>query len=246
MNIADYYMNGLPEIGVWRDMHIRIEGGSVKYLQEIFLAIWNKTTKQHIGGTEYFPVSPDFLNEFGKSVAIVDRDPKKTPKQMRESYVKSIESAQENLQIVNPYFLPTRSIKRALRDAIARGVKVEIMLSSKADIGFTPDGSIYVAHSLMKKGANVYLYNDGFHHSKIMMVDSSFCTVGTTNLDSRSLKYDYEVNAFMFDKEISNELINVFDNDKTNCTVLTRENWKQRSVWKRFVGWCANVLTPFL
>lgn len=246
MNIADYYIKGFPEIGVWRDMHIRIEGGSVKYLQDIFLTIWNKTTKQQIGGPEYFPIYQDSLDGFSKSIAIVDRTPKKTPKQIRESYVKSIESAQKNIQIVNPYFLPTRSIKRALRDAITRGVKVEIMLSSKADIGLTPDGSIYVAHRLMKKGANIYLYNGGFHHSKIMMVDNSFCTVGTSNLDSRSLKYDYEVNTFIFDKEISNELIDLFDNDKTNCTILTRETWKQHSAWRRFVGWFADVLSPFL
>ena len=79
-----------------------------------------------------------------------------------------------------------------------------------------------------------------------MMVDDLFCTIGTTNLDSRSLRYDYEVNAFIFDRGITHELSNIFEKDKTNSTVLTSKNWKKRSIWKRFVGWFANVLTPFL
>ena len=110
------------------------------------------------------------------------------------------------------------------------------MISAKADIAFTPEGSIRVAHNLMKKGAHIYLYNGGFHHSKIMMIDSTFCTVGTANLDSRSLRYDYEVNAFIFDKEITEELSEIFEKDKQNCTMLTPEEWRKRSVWKRFVG----------
>lgn len=244
MNIADYYIKGLPQIGTWRDMHARIEGNAVYFLQEIFLTIWNKTTKQQIGGEAYFPELFDSTGH--KTIAIIDRTPKQMPKQMRRTYAKSIRSAQEKIQIVNPYFLPTRSVKKALKEALKRGIKMEIMLSSQTDIGFTPDGSLHVAYRLMKQGANIYLYNGGFHHSKIMMVDDSFCTIGTTNLDSRSLRYDYEVNAFIFNKEITNELSRIFEKDKTNCSVLTSKNWKNRSVWKRFTGWFANVLTPFL
>jgi len=246
MNIADYYIKGLPEIGEWRDMHIRIEGGAVHHLQEIFLSIWNKTTKQNICGTAYFPIHSDTTFHDGKSIAIVDRTPRKSPKQIRQTYAKSIDAAKSNIQIVNPYFLPTRSIKKALKSALKRGINVEIMLSAKADIAFTPEGSIRVAHNLMKKGAHIYLYKGGFHHSKIMMIDSSFCTVGTANLDSRSLRYDYEVNAFIFDKGITEELSDIFEKDKQNCTILTPEEWKKRSVWKRFVGLLAQMCTPFL
>lgn len=246
MNIADYYIKGLPEIGTWHDMHIRIEGSSAHYLQEIFLSMWNKSTKQNIGGPAYFPIETDTLSYNGKSIAIVDRTPKKSPKLMRQTYVKSIDAAQSKVQIVNPYFLPTHSIKKALKSALKRGIDVEIMISAKADIAFTPEGSIRVAHNLMKKGAQIYLYKGGFHHSKIMMVDDSFCTVGTTNLDSRSLRFDYEVNAFIFDKETTGELTDVFEKDKQNCIVLTQEEWKKKSVWKRFVGMLAQMCTPFL
>ena len=88
--------------------------------------------------------------------------------------------------------------------------------------------------------------NGGFHHSKIMMVDSLFCTVGSTNLNSRSLRYDYEVNAFIFDKETTHELNTMFEHDKLDSTLFTKEEYKKRSGWKRFVGWFANLFTPFL
>ena len=98
----------------------------------------------------------------------------------------------------------------------------------------------------MKKGAKIYLFNGGFHHSKIMMVDSTFCTVGTANLNSRSLRYDYETNAFIFDPKITNELNAMFERDVQNSTLLTPEVWKKRSGWKKFVGWVWNLMTPFL
>ncbi len=244
MNVADYYIKGLPQIGDWRDMHVRIEGEAVRYLQQIFLTIWNKSTHQKVRGDAYFPLVNDSVGN--KTIAIVDRAPKKLPKLMRHTYVECIKDADKHIQIVNPYFLPTRSVKRELKKALKRGVKMEIMLSAKSDIGFTPDGSMTVAHKLMKRGADIYLYNGGFHHSKIMMVDSTFCTVGTTNLDSRSLRYDYEVNAFIFDKETTGELGKLFDRDKEQSILMTPTTWKKRSVWRRFIGWCANILTPFL
>lgn len=66
----------------------------------------------------------------------------------------------------------------------------------------------------MKRGAKIYLFKDGFHHSKVMMVDSTFCTVGTANLNSRSLRYDYETNAFIFDPSTTNQLNSMFERDK--------------------------------
>ena len=239
MNIADYYINGLPKIGTWRDMHMRIEGDAVNDLQEIFLTIWNKETKQNIGGEIYFPQHEDSTNIV---VAIVDRTPKKNSRMLSHAYAMSIYSAQKNVHIVNPYFVPTSSIKKALN----RGVNVTIMVSSASDIPFTPDAALYKLHKLMKRGATVYMYNGGFHHSKIMMIDDLFCTVGTANLNSRSLRYDYETNAFIFDKKTTAELNTMFRNDIEHCTQLTPEFWKKRSPWKKFVGWFANLFTPFL
>ena len=246
MNIADYYIDGLPGIGEWRDMHMRIEGDGVSYLQDIFLTMWNKTTKQKVGGIAYYPFRYTSTESGDKTVAIVDRFPSKTSKVMRRVYAKAIETANHKIQIINPYFTPTHIIKKAIKTALKKGVKVEIMIPGKSDIGFTPDATFYIANKLRKKGADIYVFNDGFHHSKVMMVDSLYCTVGSTNLNSRSLRYDYEVNAFVFDQETTHELIHMFEEDQQNSTLLTKEEYKKRSVWRRFVGWFAHLFTPFL
>lgn len=248
MNIADYYIKGLPEIGEWRDMHVRIEGEAVSYLQDIFLTIWNASTGQQIEGPEYFPFVfyKNYDRRDNAGVAIVDRAPRKTNKIMRQAYIQSLNAAKSKVQIINPYFVPTSSIKRAIKNALKRGVEVEIMVPGKSDIPFTPDASMYMVNSLRKKGAEIYIYNKGFHHSKIMMVDNLFCTVGSTNLNSRSLRFDYEVNAFIFNEAATDELIQMFENDKKNSTFLTREVYMRQKPWKRFVEWFAHLFTPVL
>ena len=246
MNIADYYIKGLPKIGEWHDIHARIDGDAVRYLQGIFLTMWNRETGQHIGGPEYFPDTPQLPDSIAEEIMIVDRTPRETPRSISRAYTTSIREADSLIRIVNPYFVPTKSIKEAIKHALKKGTEVEIMVPSVSDVPFTPEAAFYILHKLMKKGAKVYLFNGGFHHSKVMMVDGSFCTVGTANLNSRSLRYDYETNAFIFDPETTAELTEMFNRDKQNSTLMTPEYWKERSAWKKFVGWFAHLFTPFL
>ena len=246
MNIADYYIKGLPKIGEWHDIHVRIDGDAVRYLQGIFLTMWNRETGQHVGGPEYFPDTPQLPDSIAEEIMIVDRTPRETPRSISRAYAVSIRSADSLIRIVNPYFVPTKSIQEALKHALKKGTEVEIMVPRVSDVPFTPEAAFYILHKLMKRGAKVYLFNGGFHHSKVMMVDGSFCTVGTANLNSRSLRYDYETNAFIFDPETTAELTGMFEHDKGRSTLLTPEVWKERSAWKKFVGWFAHLLTPFL
>ncbi len=246
MNIADYYIKGLPKIGEWHDIHVRIDGDAVRYLQGIFLTMWNRETGQHVGGPEYFPDTPQLPDSIAEEIMIVDRTPRETPRSISRAYAASIRSADSLIRIVNPYFVPTKSIQEALKHALKKGTEVEIMVPRVSDVPFAPEAAFYILHKLMKRGAKVYLFNGGFHHSKVMMVDGSFCTVGTANLNSRSLRYDYETNAFIFDPETTAELTGMFEHDKGRSTLLTPEVWKERSAWKKFVGWFAHLLTPFL
>ncbi len=126
-------------------------------------------------------------------------------------------------------------------------MKVELLISAKSDIPLTPDCAFYNMHRMMKHGAHVWLYQDGFHHSKIMMVDGRFCTVGSTNLDSRSLRYDYEENAVVIDTCITRQLDEMFARDKQHSVYLTQEEWEHfRTRWQRFRGWFAHLLQAFL
>ena len=257
MNVADYYIKGTEQVGEWRDMHCRIEGSAVEQLQHIFATIWLEVTGENLFRPEYFrahePVEisglkPDTTSTRGhKLVGIVNREPHITNDAMRYFYVNAINSAQDSLRIINPYFTLIPSVKRALKRALRRGVKVELMISAKSDIPLTPDCAFYNMHKMMKRGAHVWLYQPGFHHSKVMMVDGRFCTVGSTNLDARSLRFDYEENAVIIDRPTTLELDRMFDSDKRQSVYLTQEEWRRfRTPWQRFRGWFAHLLQPFL
>ena len=257
MNVADYYIKGTEQVGEWRDMHCRIEGDAVNELQSIFLRIWNRSTKQQVSGAKYFrggtlttftDLKPDTTATKGrKMIGIINREPGVTPKIMRTFYINAINQAQDSIHIINPYFTLIPTVTRALTRAIRRGVKVEIMLSSKSDIPLTPDCALYQARKLQKRGATIWLYKPGFHHSKIMMVDGRYCTVGSTNLDARSLKCDFEENAVIIDKNTTQELDDMFWRDKQQSFMLTDETWDEfRTGWQKFRGWFAHLLQPFL
>lgn len=257
MNVADYYIHGTEQVGEWRDMHCRIEGGAVNELQRIFLKIWNKTSKQNIQGDKYFRagedsgftnLKPDTTSTSGnKMVGIINREPRISNEIIRTFYYGAIDNAKDSIKLINPYLTMNNKLKRKLKKAVKRGVKLEIMVSAKSDIPLTPDCVFYNVHKLMKKGAHIWVYEPGFHHTKIIMVDGSFCTVGSANLNARSLSWDYEENAVIVDKATTHELERLFDNDKSKSFYLTEEKWDEfRSPWKKFVGWFATLLTPFL
>ena len=243
MNVADYYIVGTEQVGEWRDMHCRIEGSAVNDLQEIFARIWKKATNEEVTAPKYYSGEPSG----NKMVGIVNREPHTTNKIMRQFYVHAIDDAQDSIKLINPYFTLIPCIKKALKRAIKRGIKVEIMVSAKSDIPLTPDVVFRNAHQMMKLGAKVWLYQPGFHHSKIMMVDGRFCTVGSTNLDARSLRFDYEENALIVNRETTKELDDMFDRDKQKSVILTEEEWDRfRTGWQKFRGWFGSLLTPWL
>ena len=258
MNVADYYINGTEVVGEWRDMHCRIEGDEVNTLQKIFLRMWNKVTGQNVYGAKYYRgyhgadyitgLKPDTCCTAGKKmVGIINREPRVTNKIIRKFYTDAITEAKDSIKLVNPYLTLNNTLKRALRNAVKRGVKVEIMVSAHSDIPLTPDCVFYNVHNLMQHGVDVWIYKKGFHHTKIIMVDGRFCTVGSANLNARSLNFDYEENAVIIDPCTTKELNDMFERDKAESFKLTEETWDEwRTPWQKFVGWFASLLTPFL
>ncbi len=259
MNVADYYIKGTEVVGSWNDMHCRIDGDEVNTLQAIFLKMWNKVSGQNIHGAEYFRAKKqDYLVEglkpdtsataYHKMVGIINREPHISKDIIRYFYVNAINDAKDSIKLISPYFTLSHQLKKALKNAAKRGVKVEIMLSTKSDVPLTPDCGFYNAHKLMKAGCKVWMYTPGFHHTKIIMVDGKFCTVGSANLNSRSLRWDYEENAVIIDPCTTAQLSAIFDRDKKDSFLLNEDNWRKwRTGGQRFKGWfAATFLTMFL
>jgi cardiolipin synthase len=255
MNVADYYIKGTPEVGEWRDMHCRIEGGAVNRLQGIFADMWKRVTGQQLQGAQYYRgfTTPDYFGNLKKDatatagrkmVGIINREPYRSPKIIRKFYISALDNARDSIKLVNPYFTLTPSIKRALKRALKRGVKMELMIAANSDIPITPDAAFLNMYRLMKRGARVFIYQGGFHHTKVIMVDGRFCTVGSTNLDARSLRHDYEENAVIIDPATTHELEQLFERDKRRSFVLTKESWNRwRSAKDKLIGYFGKLIS---
>lgn len=258
MNVADYYIKGTDVVGEWRDMHCRIEGEEVNTLQKIFIRLWNKVTKQNLHGAKYYQghllhrrfnsLKTDTCSTaYKKTVGIINREPRTSNTIIRDFYINAIDAAQDSILLINPYLTLNNKFKKSLRNAVKRGVKVEIMVSARSDIPLTPDCVFYNVHKLMKHGIEVWVFTPGFHHTKVIMVDGRFCTVGSANLNARSLRFDFEENAVIVDKCTTNQLSAMFQRDKQRSFKLNMDNWhKFRNRWQRFRGWFAHLLAPFL
>src|SRR5699024_6165694 len=148
--------------------------------------------------------------------------------------------------IQTPYLIPDDSVMEALSVAAYSGVKVRIMIPSKPDHAFVYRATEYYAKELLEKGIEIYKYDEGFLHAKTMVVDGQMCSVGSANLDFRSFKLNFEVNAFCYDRKLAVELTDIFKQDLKFCTLLSAEYFAQQSRWLRFKQYFSRLLSPIL
>ncbi len=240
LNIADYYIHGKPELGKWADMHARLEGPIVDEYQRLFADMWYRETGEYLDSLAYRSPDAHLYDESkeGYEAFVVDREPGKKSARIRQSYISCLDNAQKRVRIINPYVILVSSVRKALRRCIERGVEVEILLGHKGDNLISEVSTAREIYSLARRGAKVWLCRECFHHDKVMIVDDSLCTVGTANLDARSLSFDYEVNAYFFSPEYCRQLNEYFNHHKRCAVMLTEDNWKElypRS--KRRLGW---------
>ena len=165
MNIADRYING-PSWGNWRDTHIRIEGKGVQGLQSIFLIDWYMVSKSLITARKYFPP----LESYGdNSMQIVSSGPYSPAREIMQGFMQAIFGAQSYIYIQTPYFIPPESLSEALIAASVRGVDVRLMVPRRSDTLLVQLASRSYFKKLLRAGVNIYFYEPGFLHSKLMV-----------------------------------------------------------------------------
>lgn len=240
LNVADYYIHGKPGLGRWADMHARLTGPAVGGYQALFAAMWHRATGERLDSAAYLGTDAFGAGYLGggHEAFVVDREPGKKSARIRQAYISCFDNARRRVLIINPYIIMVRSVRRALYDCIERGVDVEILLGRRGDNLVSEVSTAREVRQLAKRGAKVWLCEECFHHDKVMVLDDSLCTVGTANLDARSLSFDYEVNAYFFSTEHCRELETYFEEHRRHSVRLTEENWKDiypRS--KRRLGW---------
>lgn len=244
-NVGDEYIGLSRKFGYWRDTHLRLEGSALHPLQTRFIRDWNQASARH--DIEYdesfFPVKHGKGNT---SMQIVSSGPDEEWEQIKDGYLKLINLAKEYIYIQTPYFIPDASFYDAIRIAALSGIDVRIMIPNKPDHPFVYWATYSYVGQMLRAGARVFIYDNGFLHTKMIVTDNKASTVGTANIDVRSFKLNFEVNAFIYDEKVSTDLAELFHRDMKLSTELTYTMYLDRTRLIKTKESIARLLAPIL
>jgi cardiolipin synthase len=244
INVGDEYLGKDPSFGYWRDTHLKIEGSAVRDLQARFMLDWRNASKDNLSFKyRYFP---DISGIGNSGVQIMSSGPDSPYERIKQNYIKMINMAKKSIYIQSPYFVPDASIMEALKIAALSEIDVRIMIPNKPDHPFIYWATYCNSAELLDYGVKIYTYENGFLHSKTMVVDGMISSVGTANFDVRSFKLNFEVNAIIYDSAISNKLREQFIGDIELSDELTLEVYRQRGVSIRFRESISRLLSPIM
>ena len=243
LNFADRYQDGVPKIGPWRDTHLKVIGGGATALQIIFMADWYFVSKEVLKGEDYFK---PFESGSGKLVQMTASGPDSDWESIGQAYFAAIASATDYVYISTPYLMPTDDIVTALKTSALGGIDVRIIVPGLSD-AITPKwGTNSYIEELLEAGVKIYFYKAGFTHSKVIIVDGVFSSVGTANLDFRSLETNFEVNAMIYDEEIAGILASQFLEDQEKSELIILEEWRNRPRMNKIKESFARIISPML
>lgn len=243
-NIGNEYLGYSKKLGYWRDTHIKVKGSAISSLQWRFFLDWRFATNKEIGNCQSY--IHDNVNENTIGMQIVSSGPDSKWPSIKDGYLKMISTAKEKVYIETPYFIPDDSIFEALKLAGLSGLDVRVMIPNKPDHLFVFWASLSYIGELLEAGVKFYTYEKGFLHSKVVIMDDFVSSVGTANLDIRSFKLNFEVNAFIYDESINLKLTDRFMNDLVNCKEITLEYYKRRPRIVKIKESISRLLSPIL
>ena len=245
-NIGNEYLGKWRNYQNWRDCHIRLTGDAVSSLQAQFLMDFNycsQGSKIDID-SKYFP--DIHHSSDGISMQIVSSGPDTKYSNILYAFIKMISSAKRYVYIQTPYFVPDESLLDTLITACYSGIDVRIMIPKNPDHPFVFSAGLAHLAELIRSGAKCYGYTDGFLHSKVMLVDGEIATVGTANMDIRSLRLNFEINAFIYNEAITGRLEDVFMADIQNSVILDLEWYNNRSIFDKIKEGACRLVSPLL
>tara|TARA_R110002033_G_scaffold166331_2_gene204921 strand:- start:7586 stop:8992 length:1407 start_codon:yes stop_codon:yes gene_type:complete len=244
INISDKYLKGDGELGNWHDMHLRIEGPAAAHLDYVFAMDWYLVSQETI-------LPQNIANHIvtrnaTKLVQIVSGGPDDDFPSLEQAYFTMINKAKNYLYITNPYIIPGPAIMQALQTAALSGVDVRLLVSKNADSKIVSWSVQSYFEALLKSGIKIYLFPDGFLHSKIIVSDDTISTIGTANLDDRSFEQNYEVNAIIYDQEFARLLKEDFLKDANVSRMLSYKEYVERPWSDKLKEGFGKVFSPVL
>ncbi|MBJ8006757.1 cardiolipin synthase [Bacillus cereus] len=238
-NIGEEYLGHNQKLGLWRDYHLRLTGEGIQDLQKQFLHDWFDDTNQNLlDSSLYFPEQ--------QPGAILHRFIPTDGAYLQNTFLHLIESAEKELFIGTPYFIPGKKIMNALLKARKRGVQITILVPQKADHALVREAKFPYCRKLIQAGCNIYAFQQGFFHAKIIIVDDHICDIGTANFDMRSLYSNHEINCLLYDKHFIQEVKCKFEEDLGRSSLLSFEDVSPLSIIDRGKEWIGTILAFFL
>jgi cardiolipin synthase len=239
LNVGDEYLGRGP-LGHWRDTHLRVRGPVVQALQRVFTADWYWATRQ-IPDLEWHPAAP------GDQIAlIVPTGPADVLETCSLFFHQAVVGARRRLWIASPYFVPDPPVFEALQLAALRGVDVRILLPARPDHKLVYLASFSFLDAADRTGIQIYRYQNGFLHQKVVLVDDEIAAVGTANLDNRSLRLNFEVMAVAVDRTFAGQVAAMLERDFQQARRASAADLRDRSWPFRWAVRAARLFDPIL
>ena len=245
-NIGNEYLGLSKRFGFWRDTHLRIRGDAVHQLTLSFIMDWNfAQEKTHLAlSSDLFPANN--VQPGTSALQVLSSGPDTEWSSIQYAYMKMINSANSQILIQSPYFIPDDSILEALRIAALSGVDVRIMIPGHPDHPFVYWAALSYLGELLKAGVRCYEYEHGFLHTKVMVVDECIASIGTANLDVRSFRLNFEINTIIYDRQLAAETAAQFHKDAKKCTEITKAWYDARPRSVRIREALSRLVSPIL
>ena len=244
LNVGEEYLGKNKDIGFWRDTHMVLEGEAVYMLHTVFLLDW-----EYVSGEDVLEERPRIVKNEEESegaVQVVASGPDTQQGVMSDFYYSLISSAKESIWIATPYFVPNEAIKTAMKHAALKGIQVRLMVPQINDSFLTQYASRSYFGELLQYGVEVYLYQKGFLHQKIIIIDGETASIGTANMDMRSFHLNFEVNVFLYGTNSIQDLVQHYTDDIKDCEKLDLHEYMNRNLMIRskesFARLFSNVL----
>lgn len=243
MNIAQRYAEGL-KWGIWRDTHIRITGPAVSELQTSFLTDWRFTKGEMPDLGPMYPYNPPCGDTL---MQIVTGGAMDRWNIMLQAYMTAIAGSRRYAYIQSPYFIPPEPLMKVLQNAALSGVDVRVMIPYRGDKGILPPWASrsYIKEALAA-GIKIYMYRKGYMHAKTLVIDDSFVTIGSTNIDFRGFEQDFEINAFMYDSRLAVQQRDIFLADQQDAELISPEEWERRPRLSKAMESIARIFSQVL
>lgn len=240
LNVGDEYLGRDPAFGAWRDTHLRIEGPAALGAQLSFVEDWNGAT----GSVPELAWTPTAARDGSNApVLIVPSGPADELETVALMITHAINSAKERIWIASPYFVPDEGIMSALQLARLRGVDVRILIPDQADHLLVYLAAFSYFDDAFLAGVSLYKYSSGFLHQKVVLIDDVAATVGTVNLDNRSLRLNFEITALVADSSFVAEVAQMLENDFSRARLGPGE-YSDRPFWFRLAVRLARLTAP--